>query len=356
MKENIIENIYIPKISEKKNDSNELANLSRSEILDLIEKTPDSKNETLEGIPNEVYWPEGIDQKIVDQFEYSKEYGYKVGSVEVVDKETEKVVELDLYCNRKIMHYDKIDREQLMEDGVIQIDENGNCVDNYNYDPKLECFCYYYYLVDNNEKVISYMFLKNDSKDLLTNNPDISKNLLNYSGDMNEESESFIYIDTMLGGGGEKYKGCGTALHQTAVEHSLREGYKGKIQLGAAGFASKTSGEIPVVTSAGFHENFGYFYKDVYDKNGKLLHGGEEIHGALAESRWDEAQKWKIEHPEERMPNIKDNYRPKSDEALYAFLPEHVVLREKERMLKNQNLRVNLETLEALEEKHKAQE
>lgn len=307
-------------------DRKKIAKLSKSEILELIEKTPDSKNEILKKIPNEVYWAEGIDQNIVETCNVSRREGggVQVGSVEVRDKKTDEKVELILYSNRTI-YYDK---------------------------DKLEEPVYRYTVIDSEGDIVAYMLLEDYSEDLLQNDPDISKNLLNYTGDSDKKSESFTHIETMLAKNEkDKYKGCGIALHQVAIEHSLRNGFEGRVQLGAAGFASPASGNVPVVTSAGFHENFGYSYKDVFDKNDNLHHKGDDVHEDLARSRWTEAQKWKKEYPEEKMPMIKDSYRPGSDSALYVYLSEEVILREKERMLKHQNLQVNLETLDALEKK-----
>lgn len=308
----------------------------------MIEKNQDLKSEILKNIPNEVYWPKGVDQKVLEAHEFSEENGFKVGSVIVEDKETGKAIELDLYYQREKLNF------------------NSNNI----YDSKLESVCYKYCLVDKKGEVSGVMNLKNYpeylSEKLMENFTEnslkkefnLSKNLLKYGDDLNEKSKSFVHVNIL-----ESFReGCGTVLHQIAVEHSLREGFEGRAQLYADYLGSSSSGN-EVVTSTGFHENFGYLYKDVYNYNesGELRHKGEEIHAVLAKSRWEEAEKWKKKHLGEKISqNVKDNYRPlASKAALIAFLPEHIALREKERMLKHQNLQVNLETLKVLEEKNK---
>jgi hypothetical protein len=325
-------------------DSEKLAKLSKDEIVGLIEKNPDSRSEILKEIPNDVYWPKGADQDIIDQSEFLEEYGYKIGSTEVKDKETGKTIELDLYYERKKSNYNLTDNN------------------NYKYDPKLESVYCKYYLIDKKGKIAGIMNIKNFSdnlsKTLIENYPEnllkkefnLSKNLLKYGDDLNEKPKSFIHVDEIQ----SFKKGCGTVLHQVAVEHSLREGFEGRAQLYADYLGSSMS-EDNVVTSAGFHENFGYFYKDVYDYNrgGELRHKGEDIHVALAKSRQEEAEKWEKGHLGEKMSEmIRDKYRPIADKsALIASLPEEIVSREKERMLKHQNLQINLETLDVLEKK-----
>ncbi|MEA1937244.1 MAG: hypothetical protein U9N04_03995 [Patescibacteria group bacterium] len=321
-------------------DREKLAELSKSEILELIEKTPESKNEILKEIPNKVYWSEGVDQNVLESCEFSEKNGFKVGSVEVEDRKTGKIIKIDLYCKREKSHYNLVNHDQI------------------------EKYFYKYNLLDEKRETVASMNIKNFSDDLikilienhseklLKEKFNISKNLLKYGNDLSEKPKSFIHVDTIQSFKEERFGGCGTALHQVAVEHSLREGFKGRAQLYADYLGSSTS-EDNVVVSTGFHENFGYFYKDIYNYNrdGELRHKGEKIHVALAESRWKEAEEWKKEHPGEKIAKtIRDKYRPFADKSmLIASLPEEIILREKKRMLKHQNLQVNLETLDALE-------
>lgn len=348
MMENFGEKSFLDYKNEESVESEELNKLSREEILKLVEnKTYPDKKEVLEKLNKEYYWPEGVDWEAVESKDtYVKDVYIKVGSVNIQNKITGGDVELDVCCGREEEHYDDVDPSQPEK-----------------YDSNLATFGYDYVLIDKSGVIVAMMKLRDYNQNILRlenvseKDTDLSKNLLNYNGDISEEPKSFTYIDKIfvskkyVTNEGKimpfPYEGCGRSLHEVAVEHSIRSGFDGRIQLYAAAIGNHSD-----VESAGFHENFGYCYKDVLEKDGKLHHKGQEIHQALAESRWEEAQKWKKDHPEEKIAtNIRDNYRPHSSMALYAYLPEEVVIREKERMLKHQNLQMNLETLEATEKK-----
>lgn len=331
----------------KEFNSQELAKLSKDEILDLVKNLSYSdKKDILKKIPNQVYWPSGIDQGTTEDQEMSDDYGFRVGSVEIGNRETGEIAELNLYCKR----------EEAKKTGSA--DASGQNLNGANAGGSRD-YKYIYSLIDGNGSMIAYIMLDDYSEDRLDELPSSFRNLSNYTGDAEGRPESFTYVDVMFVNKEKReasYSGCGTALHQVAVEHSLRNGFEGRAQLCAEStvdfFSEESEGGegLEYVTSTGFHENFGYFYKDVYDDDGALLHGGQEIHQALAENRWEDAQKWKMEHPEEKIPRMRDTYRAPSGSDLYAFLPEQTILREKERMLKHQNLQVNLETLAAMEE------
>lgn len=326
----------------KENNRESFSGLSKAKILEKLKDNDISKKEELlKLIPKDIYWPSGVDENLIEgqkrvDTKILEQYGPKIGVIKIESRKTKETVGLSLHCRRRVFN----------SAVKYEINENGESIEIAGSDSKQGHYIYYYNLLDDKENSVASMTLEDYTIGTLSHSADIQKNLLNYSGNVNEIPIGFSYIYEM--GGDKGYKGCGTSLHQIAVEHSIRAGFEGRVQLLAAGFGS--SGETPVVTSAGFHENFGYIYKDVVDRGGNLHHKGEDIHKKLAESRWQEAEKYKKEHIGDPMPKtIKDGYRPTSDMGLYAYLPEEIVLREKERMLSDQHLLVNLDTLAAIE-------
>lgn len=157
----------------------------------MIKENQDFKNEILKNIPNKVYWTKEIDENMLESCEFSKEYGFKAGSVEVKDDKTGETVELDLYCEREKLNFNL----------------TGN--NNSDYDPKLESVSYKYCLVDKKGEMAGVMNIKNYyddlSKTLIENYPEnllkkefnLSKNLLKYGDDLNEKPKSFVHVNTI---------------------------------------------------------------------------------------------------------------------------------------------------------------
>ncbi|MEK7652255.1 MAG: hypothetical protein AAB351_03625, partial [Patescibacteria group bacterium] len=138
------------------------------------------------------------------------------------------------------------------------------------------------------------------------------------------------------------YKGLGRALHQIAVERSLQLGYQGRVQLNVTSLKQNSWDVVEDPGfSAPFHKKFGFLAQDVYNEDGSLHHEGQTVHKKI-----DEAQEKARDKGEVRATFF-------SHDRVYMTLPDEVIAREKERIAKNPNLRINKATTEALFKKQK---
>lgn len=202
----------------------------------------------------------------------------------------------------------------------------------------------------NKERAISYVIVKGErilARCLLREQPTNFGRKFNPRGQYGNDPDNrpgTLYVDYMYtefhDHSTRVYEGLGRALHQIAVERSLQVGYQGRVQLAVAGIKRSQwdVGEDPGF-SAPFHEKFGFLAQDVYNEDGSLHHEGQSIHDKIAKDRE------KLERRGDFMTAFLSNHK------VYMILPPEVIEREKKRIAKKPNLRVNRATTEALVKK-----